>query len=355
MSSEISLLLYIVVFIGAFLFTKRYEDTGNNIYLYIAGGILIVLSGIRYFVGTDFENYMYAYDIITPLDFANMLNTEYEVGFFVVVKMASFLGNVQYLFVLFAALTVYFLIKVIKDHKNYASLIMFVYLFSYFTGTFNIIRQGLSVIMVCYGFKYLINRSFIKYSFMVLLASLFHTTAIIMLPIYFAVQDVNKKITKKQIFIIFLAIVAILNFNTIFSILTSISIFSDYDTYSQAIDSTNLSFILSLIMLIVYLSNAKVLISEDKKNKVYLILYIFSVIISFSGYISPFLKRVAMYFSIVDIFIIATLLKSENVKNKDLIKIFLVTYVIGEFILSTYILGQAEVLPYRTIFNEITY
>ena len=70
-------------------------------------------------------------------------------------------------------------------------------------------------------------------------------------------------------------------------------------------------------------------------------------ILGFLGFKSPFLKRLANYFLISNIFITSDLVCMNNNKKRLLYIIIVIVSIIGPFLISVYVLGQADLLPYR--------
>ena len=95
-----------------------------------------------------------------------------------------------------------------KYSSNYSmSFFLFVASAEYFSWIFNGMRQFLAVVITLTAFKYLLDKQYIKYVLIVLIASTIHMTAIIMLPLAFVVQ--GKPWNKKTLLIIALALFAI--------------------------------------------------------------------------------------------------------------------------------------------------
>lgn len=111
---------------------------------------------------------------------------------------------------LFATITLYFILKLIKAYsdKTIWSLFIF-YSFFYFVWIFSGIRQGLTIaIGTYYLVEALEDRKIIKFTFIVIILSFIHSASLILLPIYLLA---NIDWTRNK-----------LNITTIFSIVCSI-------------------------------------------------------------------------------------------------------------------------------------
>lgn len=362
-----SLFFYIIMFIiSAMIITKvgnlyKKKNIKNNnikiIILTIIGlGIPIIIASLRYYVGTDYGNYITIYNNRKDIPLIELITGNWEVFFMIVIKIASILNDYQFVFAIISFLTVIILYMSIYNYKEKLSLgfMFFLYLFLHFTTSFNIIRQALAIVIVAYSYKFILNRNLKKFIVTIIIASFFHITALVFLPFYL-VLDKNNKRRKiiKGLYIIF-AIWAVLNYNLIINFLSNIPTFERFELYSSNTkDSANLEFILNFAILGVVLMLKKILIKYDERNELFIFLYIINVILMFSGYFSPFLKRIAMYFGISNIFILASFPQiAKNSRQKLLIYFVLILYAISIFTITTYILNQANIIPYNSVLER---
>ena len=361
-----SLFFYIILFIfSAMIITKvgnlyKKENTQKRnikiIILTIIGiGIPIIIASIRYYVGTDYESYIGIYNIRKDLLLSDLITTNWEFLFNVIIKISGLLNNYQYLFGIMSFLTVIILYATIYEYKTELSLgfMFFLYLFLYFTTSFNIIRQALAIIIVAYSYRFIFERDLKKFIMTVLIASFFHITALVFLPFYLILDKNNtrKKIAKTLCLVIVL--VFTLNYNVVINFLSNITIFERFELYSVIQESNNLEFLLNLVILSLVLLFRKPLMKYNSKNELFIYLYTIDVILMFSGYFSPFLKRIAMYFGISNIFVLASFPQiAKNNRQKVLIYFLLIIYAISIFIITTYLLKQGNIIPYNTIFER---
>src|SRR5690606_19464441 len=78
---------------------------------------------------------------------------------------------------------------VIKRFSNNYILSVFIYItFGFYTFLFNGLRQGIAMAVCFLALPYLINKNKLKYFLLIVIASLFHTSAWVMLPFYFLVH-----------------------------------------------------------------------------------------------------------------------------------------------------------------------
>lgn len=151
--------------------------------------LLALVAGLRKnTVGIDTMQY---YTTFTEIGESSWSFSEirFEKGYCVVVKILHLLfKNPQSLIICSSLFINFSIYKFIKNYsKNYLiSILVFIFNNIYFS-YMNIMRQALAISIILLGIKYLLNKKYIKFIIVILLASLFHTVAIasiILIPIY---------------------------------------------------------------------------------------------------------------------------------------------------------------------------
>ena len=364
-----SLIFYIITFsISAMIITKvgnlyRKMDTKANklkimVLTVIGLGIPILIGSIRFQVGTDYENYRTIYENRQEIGILEGILQGKEILVFIIIKIAAYLNNYQLMLAIITFLTIIIFYKAILDYKEKISLgfMFFLYLFLNFTTSFNIIRQALAMVIVLYSYKFMFKRNFIKFLLTIIIASMFHITALIFLPFYFICSDKlnkNKKTKFIKICAIIVVIFIVLNYADLISTMsTNIEGLERYESYSQEKVSENREAILDLAILVILFFFRKRLIEYDNKNDTLIFLYLIGFLFTLTGYRSAFVKRIAMYFEISSVMLIATFPQLfKNNAQKMLVYFLIILYAIGMFIISTYVLKQGNILPYQTIFE----
>lgn len=152
--------------------------------------VLVLFASIRsYHVGTDGRTY------VKP--FISQLDVEYfqfqeniEIGYQLLeYLLLSLTSNYFWLFFVTALIVVYCYLAIIKRYSvNYwFSIFLFVTLGVY-TFFFNGLRQGLAMAIFALALPYLLEKKLVLYLIIIATASLFHITALFMIPFYFLVN-----------------------------------------------------------------------------------------------------------------------------------------------------------------------
>ena len=224
-----SLLFYIITFVVSAIILNYAEKNKMKkelkILITLIGlSIPIVIGGIRYNVGTDYTNYIDIFNLSKIYESNEYLGQGTEILFYLIVRIAVLFNNSQVLFWLFSFLTIAIMYKTITDNNRKLStgLMVLLFLFLYYTTSFNIMRQALAVVIIAYSYKFIFNKDLIKFILAIIIASMFHITALLFLPFYW-VNSNNKKIKKiVQILMIFALIAIIFNYNAFISILSNL-------------------------------------------------------------------------------------------------------------------------------------
>lgn len=341
MSDFESLIFYILSFLLSAGLYAAYCKKDKKIFLIGAAIIPLLIGGLRYNVGTDYMSY---YDFYKNSSFI-------DPGFYFISSVARYFGSYQLIFFIYNLLTLLFVFLGLKNlDKQYRPIAYLCFLFLFFTVSFNAIRQMLAVSIVFFSYKYAINKRILPFVMAILFATIFHTTAIFGIILY-PLLNLNKKFMKVAALIIML--VAVLNYQNIVSVLVNLSFFDHFSSYESYVGNatfSNMSFFADLLVL-AYLVFAKKRASErDPTFRKYLFIYIIGIILSLTGFSDPYVKRIALYFTITSVALLSIASSSyENKKNRLINQMIVVIFVISKFIIQIYLLGQADIIPYNFI------
>jgi hypothetical protein len=147
---------------------------------------MIFLGAFRYMVGIDYQTYDANFKL-AGLGY----NTPMEYGFDKLAQLVHYIGGTpQLVFAVSSLLTILLIFKFILEHSRIPALSIFLYftLAPLYLASFNGVRQFLAVAIFAYSIRFILNHSFYKYLFIILVGSLFHITVILMLPLYFIIR-----------------------------------------------------------------------------------------------------------------------------------------------------------------------
>ena len=181
--------IIIILLIGAI--TEVFGIKKNaKIYFVISAILVALFSGLRYNTGADWGAYEPIFYQMPKL--GNVIN--WEVGFYWVSLIFYYVfGNYYVLQFAVSAFLVYSVARFLWKYTDYPifSLLLFFVMF-----TINnmllmaLVRQSIAVAIILFGYKYIINKSLGKYIIIVVLACMFHISAIAALPMYFITRKI---------------------------------------------------------------------------------------------------------------------------------------------------------------------
>ena len=171
---------------GAVIWRTGVSPKKNLIYGILAFLLLGGLSAVRYDVGFDYAN------IYVPLYFqlfrgdVSVWNSVHEPGFVLLEKALQLISsNYQILFVVTSALIcgLLFFFYWKNTYDLSLAIILFVLLGQYYS-SMNFIRQTLAAVIALFAIPFLCRRKVWRYLLLILLASTFHASALILIPFY---------------------------------------------------------------------------------------------------------------------------------------------------------------------------
>ena len=168
---------------------KRKKSGVTKFFLFLTTFVLIFVAGSRYYVGTDYGAYYKGLTTFAPR-LKEAVKSFDEPGLpFLATVVLWFTNDGAWFIMTCAALTIgLFMITIFKNTESY---IMSAMLFTLivWNGTFNGVRQYLASAILFCGHRYIFEKKLIKWLLVVLLASCFHISAVVMVVLYFLLRN----------------------------------------------------------------------------------------------------------------------------------------------------------------------
>jgi len=271
-------------------------------------GIYLLLMGVsacRIAVGNDYWVYRENFKLIfMGRDVAS------EPGFnFIVYWMQKLLGYNYYLpiFALFSVVTVAFMVKAVYDQAEWYWGAMFLLLTNgYYFNSLNTVRYYLVIAMAMYATKFAIRKEYGKFIAWILIAALFHKSALIVIPGYIAIRIMcDVRIRKWLAGILGAAILSMIFLKDFYRDI----IFKFYPYYENtAFDNGEVSIVnilRCLGCLILAILCYREAIAEKKHMQFYFWANVVGLIINTFGSFIPEVTRVANYFCVLQVFLVS--------------------------------------------------
>lgn len=384
--------IYIIVFIFSCLFIGLSELLKNNFMknCFVIIGILLpcFLAAFRSeVIGTDIR--VYVKPIFEAAQNTNNLNDffdeswyliwryktvgDYEIGFTLIIYFITKIFN-SLSMVLF---TIHFLIifpiyKGLEYFKKKLSIwygLMTFYLLFY-NASLNMMRQWIAMAFLFLSIKYLIRNDKIKYIITILIAMLFHTSALLGVLIYFIykyiMNGVDKKVkcrvylkdmrfssaTYKIATVTMIGLILIGGLNFIIQFIKIIGLNQYVGYISGDINIAPNQILIRLPIIFLYIINYKYISKKEKTAPFWLAMLIIDLLVSQLASISAYSFRVSVYFSEYSIMSIPLMGRSIPFRNGRKVIVFVILIIYLFFYWWFYFVysGIHETVPYVSIF-----
>ena len=280
--------------------------------------VLTVFSALRYGFGNDYFSYKKIFDSIHGKGDAGIATYYEKQLLFTIFNKISpsfyfFIGLTSVCFLI----TVYFLIYK-NCYKKYRWLAVAVFLINPYLFLINLssIRQCMAMVLFIVAVDFAYKKNFIVYILLIAAATLFHTSAIILLPVYFIL---NEKPVGNIMILFIVGVVCFLlltpNFlkELIEKVIRAIFHETNYDLYLNGENSFRAT-ILSSVYFFYVLFNIKYL---NGKNLVYAKLYLLGTIFNILAFRFSMLTRITMYFDIFSVVVIPCLFEESLTSERS--------------------------------------
>ena len=225
-------ILLFVIFRCYGIINNRSERSNYIFFFFI---LLYIVSAFRgNTVGGDLVNYLRNFHELSFTPFAKIFKlyySNYEIGYTFLIKCLTLISsNERVYFLITPILSLFGIYYLIKNFSPIPIISVLVYIgLGFYTNSFNNVRQSIAIGIVCLSFPYLVNRRFSKFAICVLLASLFHTSAIFYMVIY---PFTRINLTTKKFYLILIL-------GSVFFFLLGIKIFNYFRDYIFVAYSTS--------------------------------------------------------------------------------------------------------------------
>lgn len=356
-----SVVFYLVIFIFAALFAYLADIYGKtrkdgkrilNKYFWIASFLIAWLPmALRYYVGTDYKNYMYLYNNI--FDGAYRVNLGIEPGFWLINKIGQCL-NLDFQFVISISSLITFVLLYIglASYRKDANvgITTFLLLMFCYPDICNIVRQSIAMAFVFVSYKYIPEGKLLKFLTLIFLGALFHYTIIFIIPFYFIC---NRKYFSKWLkpLIMSILILIMLNLQKYVALFTSSSaIFEKYSAYS--VHEVKFGFGI-LMYLTITLFFYFVLYRNNKSdfNAVLIDILVMGFVLGYVGTAVPYGARIALYFSMPLVLLLPQIINVINKRFRIIYILIIVSAFTCFWYNSAVIQLNNETIPYSATFK----
>lgn len=282
--------------------------------------VLIFVAGFRYFVGTDYGAYFVNHENYASDFWENLFEFD-EPGYSLIslIALKLNLGSEGALFIAAAITNILFLTTIYKNTDMLLPAILLYIFLGCWHGAFNGVRQYCAAAIVFAGLHFIKERKFWKYAFVVFIAFLFHSSAILMIFLYFVAY--NKINFRNILFLIFASLIILFSFTEVLNFAGFITgAENDYASSGEYItNSVNILRVLvaiapAVFFLILYQKRA-----ITREQQFWLNMLIINGVMMFATSNSTYLARMGIYTAPFSAIGIPELIKGISPKDKKVV------------------------------------
>ncbi len=348
-------LILIVLIESLILFQVNHSTYIKKIYLTIIFIQLFIISAFRSEdIGNDTKIYLELFDNLA--NGSNILNylLRYEIGFLSYTKILTIFTSNHYILNIISSLIILTIIfYVINNNLKYVWLAILLFLnLRFFYMSLNILRQFIAISILFYSLNYIYKGNLIRFLLLVLLASTFHITSILFLPVYtFRNFRINKKLILIFLFIgvaFFITLPYLIDF--VFSVFPRFSIYQNSKYFTEGIKLAsfiNLLIYIFLITIFAFAYRSASFSSEEDIKKINVLFYIvyIGILLNFISINLNLIDRIVIYFTFFNILLIPKILELHS--NK------LVANSLAFLIIFTTTIYNLSILYFRPEWNHV--
>ena len=162
------------------------KKIGKLLFLAICFTQLLLLVCFRYRIGFDYDMYAQGFVLMDMEGFSSLSYLDWEIGFIVLTKLIGlFTNNIQVYIGLIAVFCLFSWAFFIYRYSPNVWLSTFLFVNMYLLYlNMNFLRQAVAIAITLFAWPFIKNRKFWPFLGIVVLAALFHTTALILIPVY---------------------------------------------------------------------------------------------------------------------------------------------------------------------------
>jgi len=332
---------------------KRFK----KIFLVLVLLLLVFFGGFRETAGIDTINYTAAFNVVNVLGngfMESLTILDMEVGFIFLISLIKSFGftSVQTLFsltIVFNYILYYLSFRRFTTNFEFAIFLMII--FHFLGRDMGLMRQSIATSITVYSIGFIIDKKPLSFFMLIIIASLFHVSALIFLPAYLT-RYINYSKTDIYLFLVLTFLFSNIPINFINDLSLKITGLN-LPYYNDLVDGgpvSIISFIRRLIPVgIIFLFYDKISI-RIKVSPIIMKLYLFGISVAFLFRIEVLFTRLFVYYLILEVIIFAYLIIAiDSIKNKFLNYIIVLSSGIVFLLVNLLLDNSMNYIPYDNV------
>lgn len=292
--------------------------------------ILLYISGFRSTSSIgDTMFYSYSYRLFVENPYVNFKGKDY--GFSLLVLLLTKISTDPQILIVFTAfITNAFNILTLYKHSNPFELGTFLYFATVvFYVTMNGIRQAMVAAIMFWASRYIIKNDWIKYLVIVIILSRFHSSAIILIPIYFICR---KEAWGREFWAVLgISLMLIVAFRPMLSVIVNLLDSTQYNNYGQDMMKNTATvnpirvLVTAVPLFLAYFVKDKLKSSWPESN-IFIFMSLFNFIVMLFGTRYLFFYRLSIYFELYNLVLIPRLLYFYEIRIRTMLYICIIIF-----------------------------
>lgn len=251
---------YILLFLAVFLFSNRIHKKKWMLRDIILLILLILFSGLRYGIGTDYFLYKAIYDS-SYKDISLIASSRTGIGFSYLIIFLNKLGLDFTIFILLCSIvTITGIYVFLKKYSVRPGLAILIYIsLGYFTASFNGFRQQLGLSLSLIGLMFFRERKYIYSVIIFTISFMIHSSLLVPIIVYILID--SKKIKIRPIALYSISFFAYIFYEYLFS-----RVIINIDSYSGYLEYNSTSGIGTFLMVFIYIFVTNMFLYRNKKT-----------------------------------------------------------------------------------------
>ena len=349
----ISFITYFSVFASSLFFSKICKKNIERSVAFRLLAIIVIiippvlLSTFRSGVGTDYYGYKEVFNSIkNSISFNNVLAFYQEPGWVLINLICNSYFSVLFISSLIYSLTITFAIFRLRD-KIGITFPLFISYMVFYSLSFNGIRQAIAAAIFLLALSF-IDKNRLKYILLIILAALFHKSAIICLALLLFYNQKKSNLSKLLVITTAFSVIVFIFSNQIISFLERLNLYSKYLESSDDSGSGSFGFLLYILpVTVLLLFIGKKYKINDNYFKFIFFVFLMQVPFQILGIAIPFADRIAEYGLISQIILVPySLNRIENKQEKRNYFTLFTCWYIFYYVFMFVVLKSNGVYPY---------
>ena len=332
-------LLFFITLIAIPSFIKSHTKRGGLYFVIFSFTAIVLLQSLRkWTVGIDIVTYLSFFERVSNDGHLLRFMQEFhslEKGFIYYMKLLSFITTNPQVYLSLVSITIFSLVGYViyKNSKNYYLSIIAIITLVFFNFSFSGIRQSIAIAIAFISFEFIKKKKWVLFILLVLLASTFHTSALVFLiafPLYYL------RIEKKHLFLILILIAVVFLFKSFFLKFILVNVFDKYDGSTLLVSTGAYTMFFVMLALYVVSMIVKKPNSYSPQLNAYSNYLLVAVLIQIAASESQIAMRAGYYYFIFSSLLIPEIIVStKNERIRPIIYVLVVIICFSFYYLTT--------------------